>query len=255
MFQDANTGSIRVPKAAELVAARIRKAIVLGDLLTGDNIPSEAQLITDFKVSRPTIREAVRILESEGLISVTRGAKGGARVSQPDSNTVARAAGLALQTRGATVGDIYQARMIIEPPAARLAAERRPTDAAGVLRSHVERELELKDDVIGVTRAIAEFHRLLMEQSGNISLAITALALSEVFERHLLLAQRARPPVSEEARQKQLLFGLRSHARLVDFIEQGDGAAAETHWITHMRAAEKIWFKDLSPTATVDLLD
>src|ERR1700709_204673 len=123
MFQDFNDGSIRVPKVAELTAARIRTAIVLGELATGDNMPSEAQLITDFRVSRPTIREAVRILESEGLISVTRGAKGGARAGRPAPSTGARAAGLALQTRRATIGDIYETRMIIEPPAARLAAE------------------------------------------------------------------------------------------------------------------------------------
>jgi DNA-binding FadR family transcriptional regulator len=108
---------------------------------------------------------------------------------------------------------------------------------------------------VGVTQAIADFHRLLMDECGNISLAICALALTGVFERHMLLAQRARNPVSEEARQKQLLFGLRSHARLVDLIEQGDGAAAETHWITHMRAAEKVWFNDLAATTAVDILD
>jgi len=255
MFQDVYTGSIRVPKAAELVAARIRKAIVVGELLTGDNIPSEAQLITDFQVSRPTIREAVRILESEGLISVTRGAKGGARASRPDSTTVARAAGLALQTRGATIGDIYETRMIIEPPAARLAAERRPKDAAAVLRAHVQREFDLRNDATAVTQAIADFHRLLMEQCGSISLGIIAMALTGVFERHLHLAQRARPPVTEEAREKRLLFGFRSHGRLVDLIEKGDGPAAEAHWAQHMNEAGKVWLADLAPTTTVDVLD
>jgi len=255
MFQDVNASSIRVPKASELVAARIRKAIVLGEIVTGDSIPAEAQLITEFRVSRPTIREAVRILESEGLINVTRGAKGGARVCLPDSSTVARAAGLALQTRGATLGDIYETRMIIEPPASRLAAERRSKEASAVLRAHVQQELDLRNDPVAVTQAIADFHRLLMEQCGNTSLGIIALALSGVFERHLLLAQRARPPVTEEARQKQLLFGFRSHGKLVDLIEAGDGFGAEAHWSAHMQAAGKIWFLHLAPSTPVDVLD
>ena len=73
------TAQVRVPKTAELVAGRIRRSIVTGELRTGDSLPSEAHLITDFQVSRPTIREAIRILESEGLISVSRGARGRAR--------------------------------------------------------------------------------------------------------------------------------------------------------------------------------
>ena len=62
--------SVRVPKTAELVASRIRKAIISGSLKTGDRLPPEAQLIADFEVSRPTVREAIRILESEGFLQI-----------------------------------------------------------------------------------------------------------------------------------------------------------------------------------------
>ncbi|HEY0651341.1 FadR/GntR family transcriptional regulator [Phenylobacterium sp.] len=249
------TAHVRVPKTAELVAGRIRRSIVTGELRTGDSLPSEAHLIDDFQVSRPTIREAIRILESEGLISVSRGARGGARVTQPDSDIVARAAGIALQTRGATIQDVYEARVMIEPPAARLAAERRPKEAAAVLRPHVEREFELTEDAVAVTQAIADFHRLLMEQSGNETLAILALALKGVFEKALLASQNLRPPVSLPERQKQLRFGLKSHRRLVDLIEAGDGAGAEAHWKTHMENAGKVWLSDLGRRGVIEILD
>jgi DNA-binding FadR family transcriptional regulator len=70
---------LRAPKTAELIASYIRGQIVRGDLKTGDALPSETVLMEMFGVSRPTLREAFRILEAESLISVRRGARGGAR--------------------------------------------------------------------------------------------------------------------------------------------------------------------------------
>jgi DNA-binding FadR family transcriptional regulator len=246
---------VRVPKTAELVSRRIRRAIVTGELQTGDSLPSEGQLIEDFQVSRPTIREAIRILESEGLISVSRGARGGARVAAPDSEMVARAAGIALQTRGATIQDVYEARTIIEPPAARFAAERRPKDAAKVLRAHVDKEFEITTDSVAVTQAIADFHRLLMEECGNISIGILALALKGVFERALQTSQSMRPPVDLPERQAQLRQGLKSHRKLVDLIEAGDGDGAEAHWRLHLANAGKVWLSGLGARKVIDILE
>src|SRR5689334_22847187 len=115
----------RVPKTAELVASHIRRRIVLGQLREGDALPSETALMEEFDVSRPTLREAFRILESEALITVRRGARGGARVREPSVDVAARYAGLVLQHRGATVADVLDARVIVEAPAARMLAERR----------------------------------------------------------------------------------------------------------------------------------
>ena len=77
LFPD-ETSSIRVPKAAELVANRIRRAIVTGKLMDGQSLPSESRLMEEFQVSRPTVREGIRVLESLGLVTVGRGARGGA---------------------------------------------------------------------------------------------------------------------------------------------------------------------------------
>src|SRR5690606_27941135 len=85
---------LRVPKAAELVAGRIRSQIVRGELREGDALPTEGELMKEFGVSRPTLREALRVLEAESLISVHRGSRGGARVRVPQSNVAADYAGL-----------------------------------------------------------------------------------------------------------------------------------------------------------------
>ncbi len=87
----------RVPKTAELVARHIRSQIVRSELQLDDALPSESSLMEQFSISRPTVREAFRILESEGLITVRRGARGGARVQVPSTEVAANYAGLVLQ--------------------------------------------------------------------------------------------------------------------------------------------------------------
>lgn len=79
----SNAEAVRVPKTAELVVKQIRNAIIRGELADGDMLPAEAHLIAGCEVSRPTVREAVRILESEGLVTVARGARGGRRSAHP----------------------------------------------------------------------------------------------------------------------------------------------------------------------------
>lgn len=249
------TDDVRVPKTAELVARQIRNAIVRGELKDGDSLPAEAHLIAEYGVSRPTIREAIRILESEGLIAVSRGARGGARISPPTFGMVARAAGIALQAKGATIGDLYEMRTIIEPPAARMVAERNSVEGAAVLRKHLEKEYSLAEDRFAASRAIADFHRIMIELSGNVTLTMVAHALQGLVERHLTLVQRKEPELDKEDLDRQMRFGLRSHAKLIDLIEAGDGDGAERHWRNHMRAAAVYWLARVAPASVVELLD
>jgi len=247
------TESIRVPKAAELVANRIRRAIVTGHLKDGQSLPSEGRLMEEFQVSRPTVREGIRVLESLGLVTVGRGARGGARVTRPDAGIVASAAAMALQIRGATIADVFEARSLIEPSAARLAAQRRPKTAAIALRAHVEHELSVINDFVAVTRAIAEFHTLLMEQCGNETLAVFGTALKDLFERAMLAAQPGIKPLDDAERMSSLRYGLRSHGKLADLIEAGNADAAEAHWKFHVAKAGRVWLKSVGATEVIDL--
>jgi len=84
------SSTVRIPKAAELVSKELRNQIVRGVLKMGDSLTGEAELMARFGVSRPTLREAIRILESEGLVRISRGARGGASVLSPSINIAAR---------------------------------------------------------------------------------------------------------------------------------------------------------------------
>src|SRR5947208_13567171 len=98
--------AVRSPKTAELVAGTLRRMVVDGQLKDGDFLPHEADLIAHFHVSRPTLREAVRVLESERLVEVRRGSRTGAKVRVPGPEIVARPAGLLLAISGTTLADV-----------------------------------------------------------------------------------------------------------------------------------------------------
>jgi DNA-binding FadR family transcriptional regulator len=85
------TAEVRVPKTAELVATEIRNAILAGSLRPGDRLPPENALMSTFGVSRPSLREALRLLEAEELLDIRRGAQGGAVVRRPSALPALRA--------------------------------------------------------------------------------------------------------------------------------------------------------------------
>ncbi|WP_322766327.1 FadR/GntR family transcriptional regulator [Frankia sp. Cr1] len=171
---------VRVPKTAELVAAHLRRQIVRGELVEGDALPPEAVLMEQFGVSRPTLREAFRVLESEALISVRRGAHGGARVHTPNGDVAARYAALVLEHRGTTLADIHQARALIEPPCVRQIAERHTDDDLTELRAALTAVEAADDNHSQLQAADTDFRGLLIELAGNQTLLVLAGMLRHI---------------------------------------------------------------------------
>jgi len=104
------------------IADELRGLIVSGELCEGDSLGHEPDLVERFGVSRPSLREALRILEAEGLVTVVRGVRGGVVVHQPDERMTARTAALVLQSRNVSLSDVFEARGLLEPVAARTLA-------------------------------------------------------------------------------------------------------------------------------------
>jgi len=246
---------VRTQRAADRVAAEIRAAIVRGELTESDSLPAEAQLMARFAVSRPTLREAIRILESENLLKVSRGPRGGAKVMALNTDLVARSVGQTLQSRRATLRDIMEARLTIEPPAGRMAAERRAKDAALALRKQIIVEYRALGDVPRLARAVADFHTLVLEVSGNQTLTLMGQALQQIMEKHMSLIDAdildRETPETQLQRQRA---GFRSQERLADFVEAGDGPGAEAHWRTHMLESLDYWLQGDLAEATVEIL-
>jgi len=250
---------VRAPKTAELIAGHIRREIVRGDLREGDTLAPELTLMEQFGVSRPTLREAFRILETESLITVRRGARGGAQVTAPHLSVAARYVGLLLQVQGVTITDVYEARTELEPVCARLLAERRTEQDVADLRASVA---DLDDLVknggspLPKPEAWAElsrrFHELIMERSGNRTMAVQGGVLDDIIATHfrITVARGAGNPDSLRTFRRTV----RSYTKLVDLVEAKDGPGAEAHWREHMEVAGRILLRDgMNTTPVVDL--
>lgn len=245
----AATQNVRVPKAAELIADALRQRIAKGELLVGDALPSEADLMVDFNVSRASLREALRILEAEALIEVKRGAQGGARIRLPQEDTAARSMGLLLQVRGATLKDMFDARLIIEPPLMNQVALNRTEDDLAVFRAHLERESKVVEKSALFAPAAAEFHRILVSRAGNVALAIIVGMLDEVYLRHLnQFISSGRPDLP-----KLNALSFNNHNQLVDAIVSRDGPAAEVIWRYHMQGARRVILEELGEDTPLSL--
>ncbi len=240
--------TVRVPKTAELVAAELRRRIVLGELREGDNLPPESNLIEEFGVSRPTMREAFRILETEQLISVSRGSRGGALVHLPEVDVVARYAGLFLQSRDTRIADVLEARRLIEPAAAAMFARRRPPALIAELgKTLAQAALDVENSRAYAHHA-ADFHLKVIEGSGNEALALVGRILGRITEA-VFLHVTGRMYIVEMARK-----GLRSEQKLLELIAAGDAAGAEAHIERHLENSGRILEKILGADATVEVL-
>jgi DNA-binding FadR family transcriptional regulator len=250
---------VRAPKTAELIAAQLRRQVVRGELVPGDTLPPEQQLMAQFGVSRPTLREAFRILETENLITVRRGSRGGAKVTQPSLSVAARYVGLLLQVQGATIADVYNARLVLEPACAGLLAKRRTVDDLAELRESIEHLRAIVEagpakvpDPTTWSGATARFHELITQLSGNKTLALQCGVLQEIVETHLALTVAR--TFDQVASRGQFSKAIRSYEKLVSLVEARDADGAERHWRIHMEAAAKgLLEDDLRNQSVVDL--
>ena len=250
---DSNgTTPLRVPKMAELVSQRLRRRIVRGELAEGSALPSEAALMNQFGVSRPTLREAFRVLESEGLISVRRGAHGGARVEIPNGDVAARYVGLVLEFRGITLEDVYDARNIIEPPCAALLARNRTQADLDQLRTAVESARAALDDPATLVRLHNEFHALVIDLAGNQTISALNGMVRHIIELSTLSHMVA--DTGTPANVRAIRKGFRAHELLIDHLAAGDADAAAELWAKHLDEAETYILGGSNPKTVLDLL-
>jgi DNA-binding FadR family transcriptional regulator len=241
---------VRVPKTADLVAQVLRRRIVDGTLREDDPLPHEGLLMQQFNVGRTTIREALRVLETEGLLVVVRGASGGARIRVPGAKTVARYASMLLQYEGATVGDVHEARVLVEPAAAGLLASRAPADEAVAELELMLQSEEAAAEPSDLTRAEFRFHRKLVELTGNETLimlnSVSNLVIGHQYQR--LTAEQASSLIRRDDAHQ-------AHRRLVELIRVGAAVEAETLWRRHLVEGSVATLDGVRDTPVVDLMD
>ncbi len=235
----------------EQIADELRSLIVSGELAEGDSLGHEPDLVERFGVSRPSLREALRILEAEGLITVVRGVLGGVIVHEPNESMTARTAALVLQARNVTLGDVHQARSVIEPAAVRILAASARRKSVDELEALVEEQRAVLDDPEAFGRANARFHERLVGLAGNQTLSIVAEMLNEIVARAVTAVSQAKPRRNSLATRRR---GIRSQERLIELIAIGASIDAEAHWRAHMDAVGKVMIGQ-EAKLVIDLLD
>jgi GntR family transcriptional regulator, transcriptional repressor for pyruvate dehydrogenase complex len=226
---------------AELVASRLRHRIVGGELDDGDELPREAALLEEFGVSRPSLREGLRILETEGLIRIRRGKVGGAIVRRPTAHSAAYHLGLTLQSRATTLSDLARARGVLEPACAAFAASQDARARKLIVKQLtdlIDENERLLGESFGFTESALRFHAAVVELSGNTTVTVLAGALEAVWsaqERHW--ARRVSSDGGYPDLQKQSEV-LRAHRRIVKAIADGDAEAATGAMRSHLAKSQ-----------------
>ncbi|MEX5636464.1 FadR/GntR family transcriptional regulator [Parafrankia sp. FMc2] len=236
---------------AELAAAELRRHIIRGDLAEGDALPSESELMEQFGISRPTLREAFRVLESESLIAIRRGAHGGARVQPPRREVAARYAGFILEYQGTTLRDVYEARVALEVPSVGQLARRHTTDDLEVLTKALEQhEAVPAEDSLEAVRLHSDFHVLVVRLAGNETLAL----LSEMLHHIIEVANTSLQPDAGPLAERALRSTAKTHRKLVKLIRARDAKGAEELWRRHLNEAEGYLLGDDVGSTVLDLL-
>ena len=186
-------------------------------------LPSEAVMLEKYKVGRASLREALRLLEVQGLIVIRPGPGGGPMVAQVDSTHYARISSLYYHMMNATYQNVVDARLVIEPVIARIIAERQDPDDMKVLQGYLDRVGT--SDAERYLEEATGFHAMLADMSGNPVLYLTVRSLQEIYlERaHGMIF----PPEDHERVEQE-------HAAIARAIIKGNAARAEQLMRKHM---------------------
>jgi DNA-binding FadR family transcriptional regulator len=226
---------IRQPRVAEIVASRLRDDILSGRLKEGDVLPSQESMFGEFGVSPPALREAIHILESDGLVSVRRGNVGGAVVHLPSAERTAHMISMVLQTRAATPADVSAALVYLEPVCAGMCAARedRMSDVVPYLEAEVQQQRKQFDEVAQYVPNARGFHEAIVSRCGNEAMILLIGSLELIWSTH----ESSVWSDDGHMARKTMRAALRDHLQLLEAIRAGNSARAIRIAGDHLTAA------------------
>lgn len=213
---------IRLPKASNMLANELRARILEEELPAGTAFPSETELIEAHGLSRATVREALRLLEVDGFISIQRGPHGGITVQHPTVDVVSLDLATLLTLDSARLSSIFEFRRLVEPAAAAAAA-----------RDATDEERQLLLDITGpdATRAAGvRFHLLLANCVDNELYRVILSATHKILQWHNEMV----PDSGLEDDQDKNP----AHAKIAQLIAEGDADAAAASMRRHLASFE-----------------
>jgi GntR family transcriptional regulator, transcriptional repressor for pyruvate dehydrogenase complex len=216
------------PNAAEVIAQTLRREIV-DQMRDGDPLGSAQELMERFDVSGPTIRQAMRVLEAEGLVRARRGNSGGFFASTPSVEVVTRAASALLRRQGADLADMFLLSGRLGSEYVRLAADNPDADARRRVKRRVEEILPKRGavDLATVLKAGIAVPRLLGELSGSPTLALFAAVTGDLI---VGLTEYGGPASTTNKPQSYARRARDAYVRLLTAVADGDATRAQAEW-------------------------
>lgn len=232
---------LRRPKMATVVADAVARDIIAKGLRPGDALPTEAAMIEEFAVARSTLREALLLLESEGLIVNRRGRSGGPVVQRPTAEHLARLLSILLSVSRTSFGEVVRARRVIEPELTAGAAANATDEQIEELADSVRGLEEAIDDEVAFLELNRRFHDLIATAAGNEVLAAFRFAIQHISDGHQVGIR-----FHKEAR----LAAVHAHAEIVEALRRHDPARATAVMVAHLDG-----FSDLIENRYPEVLD
>lgn len=213
---------VRRVRAYEAMVEQVEMAIRNGDLLPGDRLPSERDLMTQFALSRSTIREALRVLESNGLVRSRPGDQRGVEVLAFSTRALSQSIHSLVQLERLTLHDLIYFRMLVEGTLAGLAAGFRTEANLQTLKDSIDAMRSAAGTTADAySEADVAFHEVISEIAGNRLLIVcNGVVRASV---HNLIAERI---ASGARKQEQMLEAVQRHEVLYDAIRAGDAQLA-----------------------------
>jgi GntR family transcriptional regulator, transcriptional repressor for pyruvate dehydrogenase complex len=204
----------RAHKISDQIIEQIRNAILSGRFKPGDRVASEKELISDFGVSKATLREALRVLEGMGLVEIKKGIAGGVFIAEVDMKTTIHGIINFLHFKTVSIKDITMIRYLLEPPVVQIAASRIQPEDIVKLESMIVEHPAVPDTI--VSREIG-FHRYLARMTEN---PILILVLD--FIDNILNDIKFQLDLGAEFYHKVA----KSHQAILECLKQKDGVGA-----------------------------
>jgi GntR family transcriptional regulator, transcriptional repressor for pyruvate dehydrogenase complex len=221
----ATSTDVRVPKASDVLAKSLRDLILSGATKPGTSLASERELVTRSGLSRVSVREALRILELEGLVRTRPGRNGGTFVSRPDADTMTRTIDVFIRGGLTSLQSLIEIRAAIEPPAAGLAATRATREEVEELLRLDAQQRERLSDPSSYREGAVNWHLAIARASHNEFMAAFVASIA---------AGAFSPPNVPTEKQRQ--EGVVAHERIVAAIQSRDAESAIRRMRRHVAA-------------------
>jgi len=222
-FQSVKTGKI-----SERIVRQIKDTILSGSMKSGDRLPPERKLVEHFQASRISIREALKSLETSGLLAIKPGS--GVFVAEVNSKPMSESLASILRIKKVSINELTEARMILEPNIAKLACDRVTPQDLQKLEENIAAALTIVKSKVSARVKNIEFHSLLAESTRNSVLTLTVKTLLDV------LQEMSSEIVDDSPQNVEIAsHTVRHHKNILEALKEKDAEKVFTLMQKHIR--------------------